>query len=121
MSVRIDNSVYDSSNDGVYMSSFRSNVISVEFINPKTEEITPKEFLAKNQKVQDLLFNLLSDPSNSYCSDAWTLLTSLPVNERIKSQLIELNEDIHIIIDHNSLYKLLYCLVIVKELIQDNS
>jgi ubiquitin carboxyl-terminal hydrolase 9/24 len=120
ITVRIDNCVYDSSNDSVYMSIFKSNVIYVEFSANRTIETSPKEFLAQNQQVQDLLFNLLSDPNNSYCTEAWALLTSLPVNERIKKQLIDLDEDINAIIDHNSLYKMLYCLVIVKELVKDS-
>ena len=70
ISVRIDSTVYDSSNDNIYMSPLRSNVIIVDFVTPKVGELSPKEFLAKHQQLQDLLFSLLSDPTNSYCSEA---------------------------------------------------
>lgn len=119
--VKILSTLYDSTNDGITMSNFpSSSVIQVDFSQPRSDEASPREFLAKHQTLQDLLFTLLSDPSKPYCTEAWTLLTSLPINERIKSSLYELTDDIHTIIDHNSLYKLLYCLVIVKEMIQDH-
>ena len=120
IAVKMNNVQYDSSNDNVYMCNFTSNVMSIDFVVPKSGENSAREFLAKHQQLQDLLFGLLADPSKLYCSEAWTLLTSLPVNERIKQQLIDLDEEIQSIIDHSSLYKLLYCLVIVRELVKDS-
>lgn len=118
--IRIGNNFYDSSNDCLQVYSLPSTKsFVVEFQSQKSEDYGPKEFLSQNEGVQNMLFELLSDHKNNYAHEAWTLLTSLSTNKSIKDSLTELKSELSTLIDGHSLYKMLYCLLIVKELIQN--
>ena len=119
--LRFGNTVYDSSNDNSLVSSLPLiSSFTVEIINHKVEEVGPKEFLSSCQKVQDFLFDVISDHDSQSAHDAWNLLTSLPINASLRQTLFDLSLPVQQLIDGRSLYKMLYCLLIVKELIQDN-
>ncbi|CAG9315438.1 USP34_5 [Blepharisma stoltei] len=117
--MNIGNVRYDSYDDDLPLTSLKATLVVVDFVQPKKDEITPIQLLAKHQQVLDTLFQLLSQPDQDYVDQAWALLTSLPINERIINQLNELTLPLPQLLDHNSVYKLLYCLLIIEKLVKD--
>ncbi|CAG9317591.1 USP34_6 [Blepharisma stoltei] len=110
---------YDSYDDDMPISSIKTSVISIDFLQPKSDEITQVQLLSKHQKLVDVLFQLLSVPDKAFAGLAWNLLTALPINEKIKIQIKELEQTLPELLDSSSLYKLLYTLIIIEQLISD--
>ena len=112
---------YDSYDDDIPLTTIKSTVISIEFTEPKKNELTPKAFLGTSKRVNDVLLELLSNSEESYSDLAWNLLVALPFNEKIQQQLKDLNTPLAEILDTQSLYRLLYYLMIIEKLTEDET
>jgi hypothetical protein len=76
-----------------------------------------KIMLADNQRIMDVLFELLSSNNSKVVNDIWEILSFLPINRSIKIMFeklpIENDDSWNQLLDIKSPKKLLYCLKIV--------
>jgi len=57
-------------------------------------DLNSEEILSSYPSLIDELLNLVSIPDRAYTELAWSLLTSLPTNPKLKNKLIELSEPV---------------------------
>ena len=85
------------------------------------EESKLNLILANKSEYFDLLFDLLNLGVNEINIQAWNLLTQIPVNKKLYSNIMKLNinkkEDWNALMDSQNMYKLLYSLQIINSLI----
>jgi ubiquitin carboxyl-terminal hydrolase 9/24 len=110
---------YDSNDDELPLSNLRSSIVIAEFIASKNGEVSPKIIMSRHQALNDTLYQLLGDDNQPYISTACKLILSLPFNERLKTALKDLNEPIESLLESGSIYRLLYCLMIIDGLVKD--
>lgn len=91
--------------------------------NEKDEEEESKLNLILSNKSEyfDLLFDLLNLGVNEINVQAWNLLTQIPVNKKLYSNIKKLDinkqDDWNALMDSKNMYKLLYSLQIINSLI----
>mmetsp|Transcript_26181 Transcript_26181/g.46675 ORF Transcript_26181/g.46675 Transcript_26181/m.46675 type:complete len:2194 (-) Transcript_26181:2-6583(-) len=88
--------------------------VSVEKV--PASDVSPREIAAQNQRVLDVLFQLLSVPKTSYSQLAWNLLSHLPISASIKNSLALLDKPVSSFLNASSPHKLLYCMNILADL-----
>ena len=94
----------------------------VQRINPKGNELNeyhPRHIIAENSEYIDLLFTLLSEEHSEAVNDIWELLMRLPINERIKKALHDIEEKWDVLLNTKSMHRLLYCLQIIENFTYD--
>jgi ubiquitin C-terminal hydrolase len=115
---------YDDTDDDLRLDALKAfNICFVDFI---AEAAVAAAFdgvhlLAESQPLMDSLFELVSRPNKAYAEDAWSLLTQLPMNPKIKSAIQDFVLSVPEILDNTSIHHLLYCLLIVNDLLQNES
>jgi ubiquitin carboxyl-terminal hydrolase 9/24 len=122
--VSISGVKYDETDDDQKLSSLRAfNTCFADFAAEASvaSAFTGVTLLAESQSLMDSLFELLSRPKQSYSEEAWSLLTQLPMNPKIKSAVQEFELSVPEILDNASIHHLLYCLLIVQDLLQVQS
>ena len=85
----------------------------------ESNEYHPKHIIAENSEHIDLLFKLLSEEHTDAVNDIWDLLMRLPVNEKIKKSLYNIEEKWDMLLDTKSMHRLLYCLQIIENFTYD--
>jgi hypothetical protein len=85
------------------------------------EESKLNLILSNKSEYFDLLFDLLNLGVNEINVQAWNLLTQIPVNKKLYSNIKKLNinkqDDWNALMDSQNMYKLLYSLQIINSLI----
>jgi ubiquitin carboxyl-terminal hydrolase 9/24 len=118
--VNINGVKYDATDDDQVLSSLPSfDNCFVEF-DPEASlspECLGVHLLAESQPLMDILFELLSRPNQSYIEEAWSLLAQLPMSPRIKSAIQSFELSVEEMLDNSSVHHLLYCLLIISELL----
>jgi ubiquitin carboxyl-terminal hydrolase 9/24 len=115
---------YDDTDDDLRLDALKAfNICFVDFI---AEAAVASAFdgvhlLAESQQLMDSLFELVSRPNKAYSEEAWSLLTQLPMNPKIKSAIQDFVLSVPEILDNASIHHLLYCLLIVNDLLQNES
>ena len=86
----------------------------------------PKKMMVQNEEYMNLLFQLLSRKNCSYVEGVWDLLMLLPCNDKIVLQIKKVSEmKEHMeeswteLFDYNSIYKMLYSLQGLNNIIAD--
>ena len=85
------------------------------------EESKLNLILSNKSEYFDLLFDLLNLGVNEINVQAWNLLTQIPVNKKLYSNIMKLEinqkDDWNLLMDPQNMYKLLYSLQIINSLI----
>lgn len=111
---------YSGIDDDFELSMVKSHCVTVEFKNSDYKEHNPLPGLSMNQQVIKTLFELLSNTEMPYTNVAWSLLVSLPTNQKLEEAFEALDEPIYKMLDQTSMHKLLYELMIIQKLSLDS-
>ena len=104
-----------------YPIRYHGQIRSIDIKQKISDEPNPKQTISDNEESLDLLLDLLSQTDKTYAILAWNLITRLPTNEKIKTELmtmdcVQTSEDWLVLLNPNSFHKLLYELIIAEEL-----
>ena len=110
---------FSSIDDDLRLRNFKFHCLTVEFRPSEFKEFNPLPSLSQNQKVIKCLFEILSDPDKAYLDLAWSLLTSLPINQQLESTFESLAQPLSELLDQKNIHRLLYQLIIIRKLLED--